>query len=98
MTNYSNDRKIPIRTLLDILSLGICALSLTACVADYASNDDVDVADYHDRHPIILAQAPTSVDVFPVGGGIVSLSIANPTSRIRSWKSGFYEFFSFVSS
>ena len=76
MTNYSNDRKIPIRTLLGILSLGICALSLTACVADYASDDNAGVEDYHDRHPIILAQAPTSVDVFPVGGGLDSLSIA----------------------
>ena len=42
MTNYSNDRKIPIRTLLGILSLGVCALSLTACVADYASNDNAE--------------------------------------------------------
>ncbi len=87
MTNYSNDRKIPIRSLLGILSLGVCALSLTACVADYASNDTAEVGDYHDRHPIILAQAPTSVDVFPVGGGMDSLSIA----KIRAFAERYRE-------
>src|SRR5580658_141627 len=87
MTNFSNDRKIQIRTLLGILSLGVCALSLTACVADYASNDTADVGDYHERHPIILAQAPTSVDVFPVGGGIDSLSVA----KIRAFAERYRE-------
>jgi pilus assembly protein CpaD len=87
MTYHSNDRKIPIRTLLGILSLGICALSLTACVADYASDDNAGVEDYHDRHPIILAQAPTSVDVFPVGGGLDSLSIA----KIRAFAERYRE-------
>src|ERR1700677_119184 len=76
MTNYSNDRNIPTRTLLGILSLGVCVVSLSGCVSDYASNDAPEAADYHVRHPIVLAQAPTAVDVFPVGGGIDSLSVA----------------------
>jgi hypothetical protein len=55
--------------------------------ADYASDDNAGVEDYHDRHPIILAQAPTSVDVFPVGGGLDSLSIA----KIRAFAERYRE-------
>jgi pilus assembly protein CpaD len=87
MAKYSNDRKTPTRTLLGILWLGACALSLTACGMDYASNDVPDVGDYHERHPIILAQAPTSVDIFPVGGGIDSLSVA----KIRAFAERYRE-------
>jgi pilus assembly protein CpaD len=87
MTNYSNDRNITIRTLLGILSLGVCVVSLSGCVSDYASNDAPEVADYHVRHPIVLAQAPTAVDVFPVGGGIDSLSVA----KIRAFAERYRE-------
>jgi pilus assembly protein CpaD len=87
MTNYSNDRNIPTRTLLGILSLGVCVVSLSGCVSDYASNDAPEAADYHVRHPIVLAQAPTAVDVFPVGGGIDSLSVA----KIRAFAERYRE-------
>src|ERR1035438_3985740 len=87
MTKYSIDRKIPIRTLLGILSLGACALSLSACGVEYASNDIAGTGDYHERHPIILAQAPTSIDVFPVGGGIDSQSVA----KIRAFAERYRE-------
>ena len=43
---------------------------------NYASNDPVAAGDYHDRHPIVLAQAPTALDVFPVGGALDEQSIA----------------------
>ena len=87
MTNCSNSQKVPRRTLLGLLSLGVCALSLSACVSDYASNDSIPTGDYHERHPIVLAQAPTTVDVFPVGGGIDSLSIA----KIRAFAERYRE-------
>jgi pilus assembly protein CpaD len=87
MAKYSNDRKIPARSLLGILLLGACALSLSACGMDYASNDVPDAGDYHQRHPIILAQAPTSVDIFPVGGGVDSLSVA----KIRAFAERYRE-------
>ena len=87
MTNYSNDRNIPIRTLLGFLSLGVCVVSLSGCVSDYATNDAPEAADYHVRHPIVLAQAPTAVDVFPVGGGIDSMSVA----KIRAFAERYRE-------
>src|SRR5580693_5227404 len=87
MTNYSNDRKIPIRTLLGILSMGVCAVSLSGCWSNYASNDAPEAADYHVRHPIVLAQAPTAVDVFPVGGGVDALSVA----KIRAFAERYRE-------
>jgi pilus assembly protein CpaD len=51
------------------------AASLSGC-ANYASNDSVPYGDYHERHPILLAQAPTTLDVFPVGEGLDSESAA----------------------
>ena len=84
MTNHLNSRAL---TLLGFLSLGACAVSLSACVTDYASNDSVPAGDYHERFPIVLAQAPTSVDVFPVGGGIDPLSVA----KIRAFAERYRE-------
>jgi pilus assembly protein CpaD len=51
-----------------VLLAGLAALPLAGCV-DYASNEGVPQGDYHERHPIVLAQAPTTLDVYPVGGG-----------------------------
>jgi pilus assembly protein CpaD len=67
--------------------MGVCALSLSACAVDYASNDTLGAADYHERHPIVLAQAPTSIDIFPVGGGIDSQSVA----KIRAFAQRYRE-------
>jgi pilus assembly protein CpaD len=35
------------------------------------------VRDYHEQHPIVLAQAPTSLDVYAIGGSLDSQSAAN---------------------
>ena len=49
-----------------------------AAAIDYASNDPVAAGDYHERHPIVLAEAPTTLDVFPVGGsGLDAESVAD---------------------
>jgi pilus assembly protein CpaD len=58
---------------------------------DYASNDTASFADYHKTHPIVLAQAPVAIDVFPVGGRLDSLSaakIAGFAQRYRELGSG----------
>ena len=33
-------------------------------------------ADFHQRHPVTLTEAPTTLDVYPVGGGLDSLTSA----------------------
>ena len=48
---------------------GAAAVSLAGCGTDYVSTDTITPDDYHQRHPIVLAQAPTTLDVFPVGEG-----------------------------
>ncbi len=53
------------------------ACSLSGCGADYASSDPVFPGDFQARHPIALAFAPTSLEVFPVGGALDSRTIAN---------------------
>jgi len=53
-----------------LLLAGLAASPLAGCGANYASNDGVEPGDYHQRHPIVLAQAPTTLEVFPVGGGL----------------------------
>jgi len=47
---------------------GAAAVSLAGCGTDYISTS-IAPDDYHERHPIVLAQAPTTLDVFPVGVG-----------------------------
>jgi len=53
------------------------ACSLSGCGADYASSDPSFPGDFQARHPIALASAPTSLDVFPVGGALDARTIAN---------------------
>jgi len=70
----SHLRALPIGWLL---SAGLAAAPLAGCGLDSAANDPIGPSDYHQRHPIVLAQAPTTLDVYPVGGGIDSQSAAN---------------------
>ncbi len=55
------------------------AIPLAGCgSANYASNDSPADTDYHQRYPFVLAEAPTALDVYPVGGGgIDSQSVAD---------------------
>jgi pilus assembly protein CpaD len=48
---------------------GAAAISLGGCGTDYISTASISTDDYHERHPIVLAQAPTTLDIFPVGDG-----------------------------
>jgi pilus assembly protein CpaD len=57
---------------------GAAAIALAGCATDYGSTETVLSQDYHAVHPIVLAQAPTTLDVFPVGqGGLDANSAAN---------------------
>ncbi|HYA72669.1 MAG TPA: CpaD family pilus assembly protein [Roseiarcus sp.] len=59
------------------LLASVAASPLAGCGVDYASNDGIDPGDYRQRHPIVLAQAPTTLDVYPVGGGLDSQAAAS---------------------
>jgi pilus assembly protein CpaD len=74
-----------------LLCLGFIASSLSACGTRYASNDGVSFLDYHERHPIVLAQAPTTMDLFPVGGRVdpmTAASIRSFAERYRTFGTG----------
>ena len=67
------------------------ACSLSGCGADYASSDPAFPGDFEARHPIALASAPTSLEVFPVGGTLDARTIANLRAfadRYREFGSG----------
>ena len=53
------------------LCLGAAAISLAGCMSgvQYASDNQVNAVDYHERHPIVLGQGVTTLDLFPAGGG-----------------------------
>ena len=51
--------------------------SLAGCGVNYASNDSVPPGDYHARFPIVVAEAPTALDVYPTGGALDQQSIDN---------------------
>jgi len=63
--------------LLSVAALAAATAALAGCGVNYASNDSVPPGDYHDRYPIVLAEAPTALDVYPVGGALDEASIAN---------------------
>jgi pilus assembly protein CpaD len=70
-------RRSPARRL-GFAALVVAATALLAgCGVNYASNDSVQPGDYHARHPIVLAEAPTALDVYPTGGAIDQQSIEN---------------------
>jgi pilus assembly protein CpaD len=57
---------------------GAAAISLAGCGTDYASTSSAISPDYKVRHPIILTQAPTTLDVFPLGqGGLDATTVAS---------------------
>jgi len=47
------------------------AISLAGCVSDSMATSSITTDDYRARHPIVLAKAPTTLDVFPVGDNTI---------------------------
>jgi pilus assembly protein CpaD len=77
-----------------VLSLGFAAAAaaaLSGCGVDYASTAPAFPGDFQERHPIVVASAPTSLDIFAVGGALDARSIANIRAfaeRYRHYGSG----------
>jgi pilus assembly protein CpaD len=62
------------------LRLGLAAIAasaLSGCGAQYASSDPAFPGSFEQRHPIVVAAAPTSIDLYPVGGALDERSRAN---------------------
>jgi pilus assembly protein CpaD len=67
------------------------AAALAGCTVPYASSDPVFPGEFQERHPIVVADAPTSVDLYPVGGRLDERSRANVRAfadRYRRYGSG----------
>jgi len=80
-------RGAPIATRLAGLLLAAAAsAALCGCGADYASSDPVIGSDYHERHPIVLAEAPTSLEIYPVGGSLDAQSVADLRAFAQRYK------------
>ncbi len=81
------------RRLLSGLAFSATALSLSGCLTgvQYASDNQVSATDYHERHPIVLGKAATTLDLFPVGGKLDVLSadkVKAFAERYRDFGSG----------
>ena len=63
------------RTLAPLAAVA-CAIALSACHIDDGSTDPVAALDYHAAYPIVLAQSPTTLDVFSEDGRLDEQSLA----------------------
>ena len=60
---------------LSLAAIASCALG--GCGAQYASSDPAFPGDFRERHAIVVASGPTSLDVFAVGGALDARSVEN---------------------
>ncbi len=83
-------RYAPQRFAARILSFGLAAAAaacaLSGCGIDYASSDPAYPGDFQERHPIVVAAAPTSVDLYPVGGALDERSMANIRAFVQRYR------------
>jgi pilus assembly protein CpaD len=74
------------------LSLAAAAASaLSGCGAQYASSDPAFPGDFRERHPIVVASGPTTLDIFAVSGALDARSVENIRAfaqRYRHYGSG----------
>ena len=51
-------------------ALLLLALPLSACAPDRVVTGSTYPTDHRERHPIVLANAPQTLDLFPTAGGL----------------------------
>lgn len=90
MTRFQSAFGQGTRRLSAVACVGLGALSLSGCFSgvQYASDNQVMAVDYHERHPIVLAHSATTLDLFPVGGHVDSLS----ADKIKAFAERYREF------
>jgi pilus assembly protein CpaD len=77
--------------VLTLVFAAAAAGALSSCGVDYASSASVFPGDFQRRHPIVVASAPTSLDVFAVDGALDQRTAANIhafAQRYRHYGSG----------
>jgi pilus assembly protein CpaD len=65
---------------------GAFGFVLSGCGAQYASSDPAFPGSFLERHPIVVAAAPTSVDLYPVGGALDARSRANLRAFVERYR------------
>jgi pilus assembly protein CpaD len=64
----------------------IVTSALSGCGAQYASSDPAFPGDFQERHPIVVAAAPTSLDLYPVGGRLDERSRDNIRAFVKRYR------------
>lgn len=72
--------------LLRLALAAAAASALGGCGAQYASSDPAFPGGFEQRHPIVVAAAPTSVDLYPVGGRLDARSRANIRAFVQRYR------------
>jgi pilus assembly protein CpaD len=62
------------------------AAALGGCGTQYASSDPAFPGSFEQRHPIVVAAAPTSLDLYPVGGRLDERSRANIRAFVERYR------------
>jgi pilus assembly protein CpaD len=60
--------------------------ALAGCGAQYASSDPAFPGDFHERHPIVVAAASASIDLYPVGGTLDERSMRNIRAFVERYR------------
>jgi pilus assembly protein CpaD len=62
------------------------AVTLTACKIDDGSQDPAASLDYHNHYPIVLSQAPTTLDIFAADSVLDDQSLANISDFVARYR------------
>jgi len=76
MSRNPVQRPSPLASIRWLLLVALAGAPLAGCNNDAAFSDAVAPADPQALHPIVLADAPTTLDVYPAGGGLDALTTA----------------------
>jgi pilus assembly protein CpaD len=68
------------------LAVVACAIALSGCHIDDGATDPSAALDYHARYPIVLAQSPTSLDVFSADGALDAQSLATIRAFVERYR------------
>ncbi len=86
MAALSNARSISTAQVLRLCLAAAAASALSGCGVPYASSDPAFPGSFEERHPIVVAAAPTSVDLYPVGGALDERSRANIRAFVERYR------------